>query len=204
MKKIKGLSLIEVLVTIVITSIGLMGLVSLQMQAIKSTHDSGNRSQAIWIFNDIINRIHANEVASASYVTEGQQICSPANTASLLSTKCSNYHTGDSSVVNGALSNCTSEDLAAWDLYEVTCGTPKSVVSRETNDGLKSAQTFGNAITYLPESNLTITCVNLPCTNGGPLNITLQWRAKADDESITGAQRTADSGLLTLTDVITP
>jgi type IV pilus assembly protein PilV len=44
---LKGLSLIEVLVTITITSIGLMGLVSLQMQAVRATTDSGNHSQRL-------------------------------------------------------------------------------------------------------------------------------------------------------------
>lgn len=179
----QGLTLIEVLVTIAITSIGLMGLVSLQLQAIRATTDSGNRSQAVWVFNDIINRIHANEASSASYITGGPVVCGGVPTV------CSNYNTG-LATTNSA--NCTGPQMAAWDLFEVACGAPK-------------ANNFsGNAITYLPQAQLTITCANPGCGNGDPLNITLQWRAKADIESITGAQRNAASGLLTLTDVITP
>lgn len=179
-----GLTLIEVLVTITITSIGLMGLVSLQMQAIRSTTDSGNRSQAVWVFNDIINRIHANENASFSYVTNGVQGCAAPATI------CSSYHTGTGEVL--AAANCTGPQQAAWDLYEVACGAPKT-------NGFQ-----GNSITYLPQAQLTIACANAGCGNGDPLNITLQWRAKSDNESITGAARTAGSGLITLTDVITP
>lgn len=111
-QRIKGLSLIEVLVTIVITSIGLMGLVSLQMQSVLATSDTGNRSHAIWVFNDIINRIHANEIASAKYIGAGPIACNaPAKV-------CSSYHDG-SNTVNAV--NCTGAELAAWDRYEVAC-----------------------------------------------------------------------------------
>ncbi len=191
---IKGLSLIEVLVTITITSIGLMGLVSLQMHALKATTDSGNRSQAVWLFNDIISRIHANEVASASYVTPANFVVaagqnSPAVCAGVVAPVCTSYHTGSALV---AAADCTSIQQATWDLYEVACGSPKVAGFR------------GNSISYLPQAQLTIACVTPGCGNGDTLNITLQWRAKVDDEAITGAARTANSGLLTLTDVITP
>ncbi|MFT4907398.1 MAG: type IV pilus assembly protein PilV [Oleispira sp.] len=192
---IKGLSLIEILVTITITSIGLMGLVSLQMQAVRATTDSGNRSQAVWIFNDIISRIHANEVASFSYVTPASYIIaagqnSPPVCAAVIAPVCSRYHTGTGLPIPAA--DCTSTQQAAWDLYEVACGTPK-------------AQGFqGNSINYLPQAQLTISCATAGCGNGDPLNITLQWRARTDDEATTGVARTANSGLLTLTDVITP
>lgn len=187
MIRYKGLSLIEVLVTITITSIGLMGLVSLQMQAVRATTDSGNRSQAVWVFNDIINRIHANETASASYITNGPFACGAAPTV------CSTYNTG-AAVVQAAA--CTNIQLAAWDLFEVACGSPKNDTATITH--------FGNSIRYLPQAQLTIACAVAPCNNGDPLTITLQWRAKADNESVTNAARTANSGLLTLTDVISP
>lgn len=191
---IKGLSLIEVLVTITITSIGLMGLVSLQMQAVRATTDSGNRSQAVWLFNDIISRIHANEVASASYVTPANYIVAagqnrPAVCDGVIAPACTSYHTGTALV---AAADCTSAQQAAWDLYEIACGTPKTL-------GFQ-----GNSISYLPQAQLTISCVTAGCGNGDPLNLTLQWRAKTDDEATTGVARTAASGLLTLTDVITP
>lgn len=187
-KKQLGLSLIEVLVTITITSIGLMGLVSLQMQAVRSTTDSGNRSQAVWLFNDIINRIHANEASSQSYTTQVDCAANPPAT-------CSAYHTG--TAAGPAVANCTGPQMAAWDLFEVACGSPK-------NDA--PGQIFiSNSIDYLPQAQLTITCANgAGCANGDPLNITLTWRAKSDNESITGAQRTANSGTYTITDTITP
>ncbi len=180
---IRGLSLIEVLVTITITSIGLMGLVSLQMQAVKATSDSGNRSQAVWVFNDIVNRIHANENTSKEYIQASLQGCNkPAAT-------CSSYHNGSDEV---KAIDCNGTQLAFWDFYEVAC--------KNTEAGF-----IGDSIDYLPEANLTVICAGVDCDqNGSPLVITLEWRARRDDSEITGATRDANSGLLTLTDVITP
>jgi type IV pilus assembly protein PilV len=178
----KGLSLIEVLVTITITSIGLMGLVSLQMQAVRATTDSGNRSQAVWVFNDIINRIHANEAFSDRYVSAGVIKCDAVTPA------CSRYHNG-TALVNPA--NCTGVQQAAWDKYEVACP-------------VRPGTLIGDSNKYLPDVELSIECVTAGCGPGDPLKITLEWRARVNDEEITGAVRDADSGLLTLTDVMTP
>lgn len=178
----KGLSLIEILVTITITSIGLMGLVSLQMQAVRATTDSGNRSQAVWVLNDIINRIHANEDASASYIAPGAVVCD------IPAAICSSYHNG-SNVVNPV--NCTGAQQAAWDRYEVACA-------------LRPDPFIGDSTKYLPEAQLTIACAGAACVNGDSLAITLQWRARTDNESITGADRDADSGLLTIESIINP
>jgi type IV pilus assembly protein PilV len=187
MKNHRGLSLIEVLVTITITSIGLMGLISLQMQAVRATTDTGNRSQAIWIFNDLVNRIHANEEASGSYTTDDPYVC--GGTPKICSTYSEGAYGG---APVSAQDDCTGAELADWDLFEIACGAPK-------NDGIIS-----NAIDYLPSAQLTVSCVDAGCSDGDALSITLQWRAKADDESITGAERTANSGILTLSDIITP
>lgn len=183
--QVKGLSLIEVLVTITITSIGLMGLVSLQMQAVRATTDSGNRSQAVWVFNDIINRIHANETASNRYAVLGPVTCASRPTV------CSSFHTG-TALVNPT-APCTGAQQAAWDRYEVACA-------------LSPTPFIGDSIKYLPSSKLTILCADdtATCDPGAPLKITLEWRARTDVEAITGAARDANSGLLTLTDVITP
>lgn len=179
----KGLSLIEVLVTITITSIGLMGLVSLQMQSVRATSDSGNRSQAVWIWNDIANRIHANEGASSNYINLSPVSCS------LPSPICSSYHDGISAKIPA---NCSGAEQAQWDLFEVSCP-------------LRPTPYLGDSNKYLPDFELDITCESANCNkDGNPVRITLQWRARSDDEVITGAVRTVDSGLLTITDVITP
>jgi type IV pilus assembly protein PilV len=189
MRKHKGLTLIEVLVTITITSIGLMGLVSLQMQSVRATTDSGNRSQAIWLFNDIVNRIHANEVSSDDYISIPPVNCNDDPPAT-----CSAYHTG--TILVAAAAACTGLQQAQWDLFEVACGAPK-------NDTTSTIY-YGNSIQHLPDAQLTIICADAACEAGDDLVVRLQWRARVDAESITGAARTADSGLLFIQDKISP
>ena len=185
MKLMKGLTLVEVLVTLVITSIGLMGLVSLQMQALKATQDSGNRSQAMWVFNDLVNRIRANETVSASYISNGNVDC-----AAQPATVCSNFNNGNATT-NAA--NCTTAQLAAWDVFEVACGAPRIAGVR------------GNPVADLPEATLNIACLNAGCGNGDPLVVTLTWRARTDVSEVTGsAQANANANLLTISETITP
>ena len=187
-KRIRALTLIEVLVTLVITSIGLMGLVSLQMQAFKATQDSGNRSQAIWVFNDIVNRIRANEGASLAYTA-------PIN-CNVPATVCSAYNPGNAAGIPSA--DCTANQMATWDLFEVACGAPRLI------DG-NGTQVKGNPIDYLIGAQLAIACANGgACNNGDPLTITLTWRARIDGTEIGGGARQANDNLLTITDTISP
>lgn len=116
-KSSAGLTLIEVLVTMLITSIGLMGLFSLQMQAMKVTQDTGNYSQSTWIFNDLSSRIKANRSSSSSYAI------GLVNCAAAPSPVCSNYFNGTNTITSAI---CTGPQLAAWDLYEVACGAPRT------------------------------------------------------------------------------
>lgn len=50
----KGFSLIEVLVTLVLTTIGILGMVALQGSAVRYTQDSINRNNAVSLANDLI------------------------------------------------------------------------------------------------------------------------------------------------------
>lgn len=164
LSKQRGLNLIEVLVTLTITSIGLMGLVSLQMQSLNATQDSGGYSHAIWLHNDLANRIRANAPGIDAYTNAincGQQ---PAAV-------CAAHHTGSNNV---AAINCTPQQLAAWDLRETACGSPRdpgifgSPVMAAANN---------NVTGYLPGLQINITCMTAGrCSDGVFINMT--WRGK--------------------------
>lgn len=164
---VRGFTLIEVLVTMMITSIGLMGLISLQMQALKGTGDAGNRSHANLLFNDIANRIQANQKFSDSYVTPvGGILCSNTVTPA-----CNDQH-------EKTAAKCSGEQLAAWDLFEVACGTGNNDI-------------ISHPVQYLPGAILQISVAN-----SKNLQVELTWNARSDDASITGADRTANSNEL--------
>lgn len=64
-----GFSLLEILVTILILAFGLLGLAGLQAKIQVSENESFQRAQAILILQDMANRLSANRINSASYLT---------------------------------------------------------------------------------------------------------------------------------------
>jgi type IV pilus assembly protein PilV len=64
-----GTSLLEVLITIVILAIGLLGLAGLQARLQSSEMESYQRAQALVLINDMASRIATNRANAADYVT---------------------------------------------------------------------------------------------------------------------------------------
>lgn len=65
----RGTTLLEVLITIVILAIGLLGLAGLQARLQSSEMEAYQRSQALILLNDMASRIAANRANAATYVT---------------------------------------------------------------------------------------------------------------------------------------
>ncbi|WPP45950.1 type IV pilus modification protein PilV [Pseudomonas sp. AN-1] len=65
----RAFSLIEVLVTILILSVGLLGIAGLQARLQMSEVEAYQRSQALILLNDMANRLAGNRNAAASYAT---------------------------------------------------------------------------------------------------------------------------------------
>lgn len=61
-KKSRGVTLIEVLVTVIVLSFGLLGLAGLQAHSLRSNHSAYLRSQATFIAYEIFDRMRANRV----------------------------------------------------------------------------------------------------------------------------------------------
>ena len=69
MRDCRGTSLIEVLVTLIILAIGLLGVAGLQSRMSVSEVESYQREQALLTLTDMVDRISANPSQAASYVT---------------------------------------------------------------------------------------------------------------------------------------
>ena len=67
MKSNAGFGLIEILVALLVLAIGLLGLASLQTTALTQSAETRNRSQAILLADDMIERIRSNRGVMASY-----------------------------------------------------------------------------------------------------------------------------------------
>jgi type IV pilus assembly protein PilV len=91
----KGFGLLEVLVTVVILAIGLLGLAGLQAIGLNFNHSAYNRSQATTLAYDIVDRMRANPAAINSYTG------APVQTANCV-----------------AVAGCTPIQMAQHDLWE--------------------------------------------------------------------------------------
>ncbi|QIR15200.1 type IV pilus modification protein PilV [Shewanella aestuarii] len=101
--KRNGFSLIEVMVSLVILVIGLIGIFNLHIVAKKGSFESFQQTQASYYANDIINRMRLNVSQLASY--------SGTYNGSLSSTKACD-------VAVGANSICSNVETRLWDLYQ--------------------------------------------------------------------------------------
>lgn len=102
----RGFTLLEALITIVIISIGLLGILGLQTVSIANTQISAARSQATIAADNIADRMRANSAAAADgFYETSDPGDSNANDNPQPSDTC-----GDS--------KCTPQEMATFDLWE--------------------------------------------------------------------------------------
>lgn len=159
-KKQTGSTLIEVLIALLVFTIGLQGIASMQYQSIKDNFDSNQRSQGVWSAQELINRIRANPAgrASGDYDFDGNP-CAGLPPATFCA---------DTDADNAAV--CASDEMAEFDIWESVCPTPNQAHTQN------ASQLFN--------PNLIITCVGA-CSEDSELNLSLQWQSKSvTDDSV--------------------
>ena len=63
-QKQKGFTLLEVLVAMVVLSVGLLGLAGLMGASMRNNQSSSQRTQAAWLAYDVIDRMRGNRTAA--------------------------------------------------------------------------------------------------------------------------------------------
>lgn len=97
----QGFSLVEVLVALLVLSIGLLGLAALQTTSLQYNTGSYLRTQATFLAYDIIDRMRANSTAVVN--ADGTGYDQPTSTAVTYTVNCD-------------VSSCTSTELANYDV----------------------------------------------------------------------------------------
>lgn len=67
-RAMRGISMIEVLITVVILAVGLLGLAGLQLRLQASEMEAYQRAQALILLNDMASRLATNRANAAAYV----------------------------------------------------------------------------------------------------------------------------------------
>ncbi len=107
--KNSGFTLIEVLVSILILSVGVLGMTSMQMRALASNRDALLRIEASQIATDFIDRIESNDGSTYGPIALGDE---PA------------------SVTDCALNDCAPIAMVAYDTTQWLCS-----INSEDTDG---------------------------------------------------------------------
>lgn len=128
----KGVGMIEVLVTLFILSIGLLGVASLQFLSSLTNSDALHRSQSVMVTQELSERLRANAVMSQ--VGDGMVVSNEYfndNLYNFSNLSCndggSNYNCFclefPAALTNCMTNTCSAAELAAYDAYETSCAT---------------------------------------------------------------------------------
>lgn len=119
----QGFSLVEVLVSLLVLSIGLLGLAALQTTSLQYNTGSYLRTQATFLAYDIIDRMRANSAAIVD--ANGTGYDQPTSTAVTYTVNC-------------GVSSCTSAELANYDVRKwydrAVAALPNAAVTPPTID----------------------------------------------------------------------
>jgi type IV pilus assembly protein PilV len=98
-----GFTLVEVLVALVILSVGMLGMAALFLEGLRSSRSALFRTQAVQLAADMGDRIRANR-----YIAAGSQVYDPATTVAAANNTCDSTTT--------STSTCTAQQMFANDL----------------------------------------------------------------------------------------
>lgn len=111
-----GFTLIEVLISVFILGVGILGVFSMQSHALKDNQDAYIRTQAVFLAYDLSDRIRANSDYWRQQIADNTVATAVANAAY---TFCNAYDPTSDTVAEPPVqpSECTAQELAAYDLY---------------------------------------------------------------------------------------
>ena len=151
----RGFSLIEVLVTIVILSTGMLGIAALYVESLKSGQSALARTKAINLAADMADRIRVNRAGEEFYVTNSSQ--APAAPA----VRC-----GSSMGINAVV--CTESEMAGYDIWQW-----KTALGN-TNDNDAKKAGLANARGSITRNT---------ATNPTTLKILVEWSEKSSEQN---------------------
>jgi len=176
-----GFSMIEVLVTVAITSIGLVGLAFSLLHSDRMAQENGYKTAADGMIGDLIQRIRFNADAYSDYNTNGNYSCgsTPAH--------CAAWNNGSS---RQEADSCSATELAAWDLWDIACNS---------NISSDADFTYSGNSDLLPNPTLNVSIEDGIGYNGSSsqITITVGWDARTSGTNSDGERSYIASDMLT-------
>ena len=156
MNRQQGVGIVEVLVALVVVSLGVLGMASLQLTGMQHSNGGYNRSKALLYAENMATRMRTNRTA----VRGATLFANFDSTVNGCAARPAPYCQASAA---GAAERCDAAELAAFDLFTVSCGDwgPSGA-----EDGVAGS---------LPNGQLTINCDSTPCEATSNYTINVSW-----------------------------
>jgi type IV pilus assembly protein PilV len=153
-----GFTLVEVLVSVIIFSVGLIGVARLQVVAKQNNYDAVQRVAATSVAQDMLSRMRSNHTVLNTYVSNSGSTTVGRNSISSEPTP----------VCGSSGTQCTASQLATHDLWEI----------EKALDGIAEQDSDGNSLGGL---TLPTLCITGPASgDSGVYTVAIAWRGKAE------------------------
>jgi len=141
-KRVSGFTLIEVLIALIIMSVGMLGIAGLYVHSLQAGSTSLFRHHAVTLAGDVADRIRANPRAGPAYALAG----------------------GNNNCVNGGI-NCSRGEMAANDIFlwdqQAAATLPNGAVNVVFNNGV-SPPTYQISITWTQPGEVLSYVITIP------------------------------------------
>lgn len=152
-KKQQGVTLIEILISVLVFGVGILGVGSLQIASIKSSNNAHFRTTASMLAMDFSDRMRSN-LGGVNAGLYGEDVSCSTNLP----------------VCRKSGSDCSLEDLTKYDIQEVKCGTKIGSTPRD-----------GGALNLLPNGDIQVSCDGGCDQSKAVHNITVSWNEQDVD-----------------------
>ena len=168
-----GFTLVEVMVSVIIFSVGLIGVARLQVVAKQNNYDAVQRVAATQVAQDVLSRMRSNHTVLNTYVSNGSG-------TSIGRTSISSEPTP---VCGSSGTQCTANQLALHDLWDL----------ERALDGIAEQDGGGNKLGGL---TLPTMCITGPASgDSGVYTVAIAWRGKAELSNPTASNCGENTGL---------
>lgn len=124
-KSVAGFSMIEVLVTLLVVALAMLGAVGLQAQSLRMGQGGQFRAQAVFLVGDLAERMEANKAGAiaGNYVVASSS--TPTSTTnSCTSTVCVQDQLADADLAQWESALTQALPQASWSVTQTTAGNP--------------------------------------------------------------------------------
>jgi type IV pilus assembly protein PilV len=140
--RVSGFTLIEVLIALIIMSVGMLGIAGLYVHSLQAGSTSLFRHHAVTLAGDIADRIRANPRAGPAYALAG----------------------GNNNCTNGTV-DCTRGEMAAHDIFlwdqQAAATLPNGAVAIVFNNGV-SPPTYQITLTWTQPGEVLTYAITIP------------------------------------------